>query len=54
MQCASRGGRPSSAPRHRLTSDVFDLAGCLGLGVRQEQDASSVATDITRLLKENP
>lgn len=39
---------------HSTTSYVFDPAGRLRLAVRHEQDAASVAADITRLLKENP
>ncbi|GAB4123846.1 MAG: SCO family protein [Rubrivivax sp.] len=39
---------------HTATSYVFDPAGRLRLAVRHEQDAASVAADITRLLKENP
>jgi protein SCO1/2 len=39
---------------HTATSYVFDPAGRLRLAVRHEQDAASVASDITRLLKENP
>jgi protein SCO1/2 len=39
---------------HTATSYVFDPAGRLRLAVRHEQDAASVAGDITRLLKENP
>jgi protein SCO1/2 len=39
---------------HTTTSYVFDPAGRLRLAVRHEQDAASVARDITRLLKENP
>jgi protein SCO1/2 len=39
---------------HTATSYVFDPTGRLRLAVRHEQDAASVAADITRLLKENP
>lgn len=39
---------------HTATSYVFDPAGRLRLAVRHEQDAASVAADITRLLKEQP
>ena len=39
---------------HTATSYVFDPTGRLRLAVRHEQDAASVAGDITRLLKENP
>jgi protein SCO1/2 len=39
---------------HTATSYVLDPAGRLRLAVRHEQDAASVASDIARLLKENP
>jgi protein SCO1/2 len=39
---------------HTATSYVFDPAGRLRLAVRHEQDAASVAADLTRLLKEHP
>jgi protein SCO1/2 len=39
---------------HTATSYVFDPTGRLRLAVRHEQDAASLAADITRLLKESP
>jgi cytochrome oxidase Cu insertion factor (SCO1/SenC/PrrC family) len=39
---------------HTATSYVFDPTGRLRLAVRHEQDAASVASDIARLLEENP
>jgi protein SCO1/2 len=38
---------------HTATSYVFDPTGRLRLAVRHEQDATSLAADITRLLKES-
>jgi protein SCO1/2 len=39
---------------HTATSYLFDPTGRLRLAVRHEQDAASLAADITRLLKESP
>jgi len=39
---------------HTATSYVFEPTGQLRLAIRHEQDAASVTTDITQILKEQP